>query len=190
METVGPRRLFRERPDVRLLRLAHPLMRRAASTLHRRLWQPGGDLRRFTIGAAPGLEEPVLIVPAVLTIADELREYHAELLELAFAVGDGRGRGHGPVEADPLPLDDDALAHWRAWLEDRWPDIAPAIEEHRESRRDELEASARDLLPGLLVAEQEAQIALYDRRIRELDEDAGEKGSSAVVARSPSSRHR
>ena len=177
METVGPRRLFRERPDVRLLRLAHPLMRRAASTLHRRLWQPGTDLRRFTIGAAPDLDEPVLVVPAVLTIANDLREpLHAELVELAFRIGDTEVAATDPVEADPLPLDDDALAHWRAWLEDRWPDIAPAIETHRESRRDELEASARDLLPGLLVAEQETQIALYDRRLRELDEDAGEKG--------------
>jgi hypothetical protein len=118
-----------------------------------------------------------LVVPAVLTIVNELREpLHAELVELAFSVGDTEVTATDPVEADPLPLDDRALAQWREWLEDRWPDIAPAIEAHRESRRDELEASAREHLPGLLVAEQEAQTALYDRRIRELDEDAGEKG--------------
>lgn len=176
LESVGPRKLFRERPDVRLLRLAHPVMRRAASTLHRRLWQSGNDVRRFTIGACPEVEEPTLLIPSVLTIVNDLREpLHAELVELVFRV-DGDVTVAEPIEAEPLPLDDESLERWHDWLEERWPDLAPRLEEHRQARQDDLEAAARDLLPGLLAEAQGAQTTLYDRRIKELDADAGEKG--------------
>ena len=176
LQTVGPRKLFRERPDVRLLRLAHPVMRRAASTLHRRLWQPGDDVRRFTIGACVGLDGPILVVPSVLTIVNELREpLHAELVELAFRVSDDVTVVDAP-DGEPLPLDDGRLDGWHDWLEERWPDIAPRLEEHRQARQDELEAAALDRLPGLLAEAQEDQTTLYDRRIKELDADAGEKG--------------
>ena len=177
IETIGSRRLFRERPDVRLMRLAHPVMRRAASTLHRRLWQQADGLNRFTVGSAPGLDEPVLVIPCVLTVVNDLREsLHAELVEMTFRLTNS---DVGPTDAevgDPVPLEDPALEPWRSRLEDRWPDIAPAVERHRESLRDEFEERARALLPGLLAEEQEAQQMLYDRRIRELERDAGERG--------------
>ena len=53
--------------------------------------------------SSTGLDEPVLVVPAVLTIANELREpLHAELVELAF-----RHRraevAHGPGRSRPAP---------------------------------------------------------------------------------------
>lgn len=177
VEVVGERRLFRERPDVRLMRLAHPVMRRAASTLHRRLWQPGSDLHRFSIGSAADLDEPVLLVPSVLTVVNELREpLHAELVELAFRITDSEIATAEAIDIEPTPLADGDLEQWRRWLEDRWPDAASAIDEQRESRREQLETTARGLLPGLLVAEQDAQRTLYNRRITELDADAGEKG--------------
>jgi superfamily II DNA or RNA helicase len=177
VETVGARRLFRERPDVRLMRLAHPVMRRAATTLRRRLWQPGNDLHRFTIATQPGLEAPVLIVPAMLTLVNDLREpLHAELVELAFSIDDGSLGPIDPVDGDPVALGGDELAKWHLWLEELWPDIAAAIEDHRRSTEAELDTKARGLLPGLLAEERGAQQDLFDRRIQELDEDAGEKG--------------
>jgi hypothetical protein len=177
IETVESRRLFRERPDVRLMRLAHPVMRRATSTLHRRLWQQADGLNRFTVGSAPGLDEPVLVIPCVLTVVNDLREsLHAELVEMIFRLTNSDVGPTDAVIGDPVPLEDSALEPWRDRLEDRWPDIAPAVERHRESLRDEFEERARALLPGLLAEEQEAQQRLYDRRIRELERDAGERG--------------
>jgi hypothetical protein len=177
VETVGARRLFRERPDVRLMRLAHPVMRRAAATFRRRLWQPGTDLSRFTVAGQTGLDEPTLIIPAVLTIVNDLREpLHAELLQFAFRFDGDDVIPISPAEGDPVPVDDDVLAKWRGRLEELWPEIVAAVEEERRSREAEMEARAREILPGLLARERNSQQQLFDHRIRELDQDAGERG--------------
>ena len=177
VETVGERRLFRERPDVRLIRLAHPVMHRAAETLRRRLWQPDTDLCRFTIAGQPGLDESTLTVPAVLALVNALREpVHTELVELGFCLGADGVIPVDPRDGDIVPLDNLALAKWCGWLEERWAWIAPVVEEQRLSRERAIDAQARELLPGLLAEEQAVQQALFDRRIRELDQNTGQGG--------------
>jgi len=177
VELVGPRRMYRERADTRLLRLAHPIMRRAASTLRRRLWQPSNDVRRFTIGIGPGLEGPVLLVPAQLTLMNALREpLHTELLELAFTVGEGELSAIESIECEPTPTNNASVAQWRAWLEQRWGWLAPALQDECRSLEEKFATRASELLPLLRVDDSEAQKILYDERIRELERDAGEKG--------------
>ncbi len=102
-ETVGERRVYRERADTRLLRLAHPVMRRATATLRRRLWEERRDLRRFTIGGHRNVSEPTLVVPCLLSMVNELREpLHAELIELAVAADEGQLRVAATPEGEPL----------------------------------------------------------------------------------------
>lgn len=45
----GERRVFRSRPDVKMLHLGHPLMRKACSTLTRRRYPGGEQVSRFTV---------------------------------------------------------------------------------------------------------------------------------------------
>jgi len=175
MADVGPRRVFRERSDTRLVRLAHPLMRRAAGALRRRLWEPDRALSRFTIAAADAVAEPVLVVPALLTLVNSLREpLHSELLTLAVGLYDRKPVAFPPAELTPLPA---AQAEaWRVRLADDWDELAAAIEDALGARRTELDTAAQALLPKLLAEEKESQTRLYRRRLDELKADRGDAG--------------
>ena len=177
-QNIDGRRLFRERADTRLLRLAHPLMRRATATLRRRLWQPGADLSRFTIGSAEGVEAPTLVVQVLLTVVNELREpLHAELLELSFTIAeDATVIPATALNLEPLPLSQATIDGWRVWLEDRWSKIAPQFETERANFEAAQTKKAEILLPALRHDEEAAQRELFDSRIRELERDTGDAG--------------
>jgi len=167
MQPVGERSVFRERADTRLIRLAHPLMRRAAGELRRRLWEPRG-LARFTVGAAdvPG---PTLVVPALLTLVNELREpLHAELVELAV---DRDGRVTEARADDLRPLAPDAVDAWTEWLEDEWDALEPHVRVALAAAEREHEQAARKLLPRLAREEAARQTKLFSARLTELDAD-------------------
>ena len=89
-----------------------------------------------------------------------------------------RGRGHGPVDADPLPLDDDGAGRLARLARGvAGPTSPPAIEEHREHRGGTSWRRVRAIsCPACWSRSRRPRTTLYDRRIRELDEDAGEKG--------------
>jgi hypothetical protein len=176
-KTPEGRHVYRERSDTRLMRLAHPVMRRATSTLRRRLWEPRADLRRYTIATHPQVDAPTLVIPSLLTLVNELREpVHAELIDLAVRLDDDE-----PVPVD-APLDDtDPLAPglvdaWRAWLENRWDEVADDLDRLRAEREAELRARAERLLPGLLKEELGYQDKLFKNRLKELDDERGQKG--------------
>jgi hypothetical protein len=177
-ETVGERRVYRERADTRLLRLAHPVMRRATATLRRRLWEKSRDLRRFTIGAHPDVSEPTLVVSCLLSMVNELREpLHAELIELAVAADADELGVIAVPEGEPLAITDThALDAWNAWLEDRWDGLAAVLAQAREQREEELREHAEELLPERRREERAYQDRLFRARLKELDDERGEKG--------------
>jgi len=179
--TGGGRRVYRERPDTRLMRLAHPVMRRAAGTLRRRLWEPRPDLRRFTIAAHADVAGPTLVMPSLLAIANELREpLHAELVEVALCID---GEDAIPVDApasDPAALDDAAVDKWRLWLEERWDELADCLADARDQREAELRSRAEELLPAALKEERSYQDTLFKTRLRELDDERGEAGRTRL----------
>jgi len=175
--TPEGRHVYRERSDTRLMRLAHPVMRRAASTLRRRLWEPRPDLRRYTVAAHSGIAAPTLVIPSLLTLVNELREpLHAELVDLAVRLDDGAcTRVDAPLD-DPTTLDTRGVDAWRTWLEDRWDDVTDELDRLRQEREEELRATAEGLLPGLLKEERSHQDKLFRNRLKELDDERGEKG--------------
>lgn len=182
--TDGGRRAYRERPDTRLMRLAHPVMRRATATLRRRLWEPRADLRRFTIGAHPDATAPTLVMPSLLAIVNVLREpLHAELIEVALRVEGNDGAPVGAPLGDPVTLDATAVDRWRMWLEDRWDDLAESLGAAREEREAELRARAEHLVPLLLKDERTYQDKLFKTRLRELDEETRRGGEGEAAPR-------
>ena len=56
--TPAGRRVYRERADTRLMRLAHPVMRRATVDAPSAALGAAADLRRFTIAAHPDIDAP------------------------------------------------------------------------------------------------------------------------------------
>jgi hypothetical protein len=158
------------------MRLAHPVTRRATATLRRRLWEERPDLRRFTIATHPDVDTPTLIMPSLLAIVNELREpVHAELVELALLIGDQHEVIDAP-KGDPQQLPDADVDAWRAWIEDRWDDLADELEAALTQREEELRVTAEGLLPTLLKDERTYQDKLFKTRLKELDDEGGDKG--------------
>ena len=179
--TAAGRQVYRDRPDTRLMRLAHPVMRRATATLRRRLWEERPDLRRFTIATHDQVDAPTLIVPSLLAIVNELREpVHAELIELALRVGNDNPAVVEAPEGDPRPLADADVNQWRIWLEEHWDDLADELEIARAKREAELREGAETLLPTLLKDERAYQDKLFRNRLKELDDERGEKGRTRL----------
>ena len=178
MADLGERRVFRERADTRLVRLAHPVMRRAASSLRRRLWEPDSALSRFTIGRTAEVDQPTLVVPALLTLVNPLREpLHTELLTFGVRLSDGV-EVVAPTELAPLAL---AEANaWRERLADEWDDRAQIVLDLVTACRERLAGEAEKLLPRLLREELETQKRLYDARLKELADDRGEAGRTRL----------
>lgn len=179
--TGGGRRVYRERPDTRLMRLAHPVMRRATGTLRRRLWEPRPDLRRFTIAAHADVAGPTLVMPSLLAIANELREpLHAELVEVALHIdGEDAVPADAPV-ADPTAIDGAAVDGWRLWLEERWDELAERLADACDQREAELHSRAEELLPAALKEGRSYQDKLFKTRLRELDDERGEAGRTRL----------
>lgn len=169
------RSVYRERADTRLMRLAHPVMRRATSTLRRRLWEPSADLTRFTIASSPEVERPAFLMPSLLSIVNGLREpLHSELLDLAADLDEPSERRGWVLADDPKPLDGDAVDQWRQWLEDQWGDLASGLESMRSQYESECRDRAESLLPDLLDQERAEQRKLFKDRLDELKKEKSE----------------
>ena len=179
--TAAGRQVYRDRPDTRLMRLAHPVMRRATATLRRRLWEERPDLRRFTIATHDQVDAPTLLVPNLLAIVNELREpVHAELIELALRLGNDNPAVVEAPQGDPRPLADADVNEWRIWLEEHWDDLADELEGARAQSEAELREDAEILLPALLKDERGYQDKLFRNRLKELDDERGERGRTRL----------
>jgi hypothetical protein len=134
------RRVFRARPDTVLLRLGHPVMRRALGVLRRRMWDEGGrsELSRWTVreGGVPKGERLALIIHVLLTATNTLREIiHAQVIPLAFAASGSDLRPLDPEEATKLSraegraLPEAALLAIIPELRSQWLDHRERVEE-------------------------------------------------------------
>ena len=143
---VGPRTsCSASAPTCGCMRLAHPVMRRAAATLRRRLWQPRHrPAPVHDRQPHPTLDEPVAGRPQPAD--DRQRAARAAprgARRARVPRRRDRGRGRGPGRSRPAPARRRrARSTGARWLEDRWDDIAAAIEEHRDARETSCEASA------------------------------------------------
>ncbi|MGI8661283.1 MAG: DISARM system SNF2-like helicase DrmD, partial [Thermoleophilaceae bacterium] len=181
MQRAGEREVFRERPDRQLIRLGHPIMRRATATLRRRLWEADPKVGRFTILGLPGLEEPVMLVSALAELTRELREpLHAELLELAVAFTDPTRPVDIPDWSAGVALPEAELVDWGEAIEDRWGDLRPTLDALLAATRADLEERAGSLLPAEQKAELAYQRQLFTTRINELRDRSGEAGRNRV----------
>ena len=177
MQQAGERSVFRERPDRVLVRLGHPVMRRATATLRRRLWEYDPRLQRFTIVATAAVSQPTLVVSALLQITNGLREpLHAELVDIAVAFDDPTNGVEMPGWDDLSALTDADLASWTEHLEDHWAEISESLSTVFEVAREGFVKRTGELLPVARTTAIAYQRELFKTRLRELDDDRGEKG--------------
>lgn len=173
------RRIFRPLPDTVLLRLGHPVMRRALGVLKRRLWDEGvvGALSRWTLRAAPlaGGSRRIVIVYALLQVANQLREvHHAELLPLVFQADAERlipldyGAAQAMLKAARAPLSAEGIQRIAARLKADWLEHREQITRTIATRRAEMEAVFRARLADELKAEIEKEREKFQARRKEL----------------------
>ena len=93
------RKVFRNRPDLRMLHLGHPVMRKAANLLSRRRYPCGDEVSRWTVrqGRMPSGVEAIIRLHYEEMAVNELREaFHNWVRTVDFPVVDG-------VLQPPLP---------------------------------------------------------------------------------------
>jgi hypothetical protein len=169
------RRVFRDRPDTVLLRLGHPVMRRALGALRRRMWDDGGGgLTRWTVveGGLPDGVTTLLLVHVLLTATNPLREVaHAEVVPLAFDV---RGADLVAVDStnvppcDGHPVPEGRLATLLPDLRTRWLDHREIVEGSMATLRQERSRTLGERLAALLKEEMAREREKFAARKKEL----------------------
>lgn len=176
-------RTFRNEPDAVLLRLGHPVLRRAVHEILGRVHEDA--THRWSLGAAelPAGVEAVLVLHAELRAQNDLREnLHHEIVSIPFQWAGDRLL---PLEArewepyatrtlQPLPHDRAAAFHTR--LNQVWTRLAPTLHEalkHLEEDHQTLLAARAKVWKTELAAEGKAQ---FEARLKEITDQLSEKG--------------
>jgi superfamily II DNA or RNA helicase len=149
MEEVGPREVFRPRPDLLLMHLSHPMMQRALGSLTRRRFPGTGDeVSRWTVrrGTVPDGVDAVVVLSVEELAVNELREtFHHWVRPMAFPVRRsslGEPLAHAATRAlrDGAAATDEAARRAAAEVyADIEPDLKRALKRHSDALTDELE---------------------------------------------------
>ncbi|MHB9112919.1 MAG: DISARM system SNF2-like helicase DrmD [Thermoleophilia bacterium] len=177
-EEVNGRRIFRPLPDTVLIRLGHPIMRRALSTLRQSLWEDG-PIRRWTVvSGGPDLPyEAVMVVWVLATALNELREtVHEEVIGLPFSDDNGNllaldERFWAELSRETLiglPLD--TLAFWQDRLRERWVEYRRQILQLLEKRKTAEKARVEGWLSAWKTRESDREAASFALRLEELEQ--------------------
>jgi len=173
------RRIYRKRTDTSLVRLGHPLMRRALWTLRRQLWEPTA-LSRWTITAAKlphGVNE-VLVLHLMLEVTNALREpSHQEILTESFQVN---GDHLTPLLPDlwshlssvaRRPLKREELAESVSKIQDNWTTHEQHIRDSISRRRQELTKHFSGVMSEQRNEQASREKTRFSHRLREIQNE-------------------
>ncbi len=197
-QRIGGRAIYQTRRDTVLLRLGHPVMRRALGTLRRQLWEGTGKLARWTILEAPLTPTKDLIVVASVLIeaTNELREtLHQEVRDLPFEALGGALLPLDPalwerIRAQPAqPLADDAVRPALGRIRPLWDaheeHLLAAIQTVARTMRTEL----TDLARRRLAAESAEQRQIFADRLAEARKLGSSQERDRMVREADRQRH-
>lgn len=175
-EEVEGRVIFRPRPDTVLLRLGHPVMRRAISTLRRSLWEPGSVNRWTVIGDPDQPYEAVMVVLALETATNELREaIHEELISLPWVLeGEYLTQMDTALWADlsrnsTVPLSPSEVTYWKDHLAELWPEYQKQVQEYLDSYRKAEAKRVGEWLERWRQREAKREEKAFGERLKELE---------------------
>jgi len=173
--------IFRPKTDTVLIRLGHPIMRRALTVLKRHLWGELPDsLRRWTLLgiALPGGLDGVLLLHLLVTATNELRELvHEELRTIPFGV---RGANLNPLQPalweqlshqEPSRLETASLEAWLERLQPHWPRYRETLEEFIEQERGRWEEELHRALEQAYKEMRKHYEQAFRHRLAEIERD-------------------
>jgi superfamily II DNA or RNA helicase len=182
-QRINGLRTFRNEPDALLLRLGHPVLRRAVHEVLGRVHED--STHRWSLGSAelpPGVEA-VLVLHAELRAQNDLREHlHHEILSIPFQWAGDRllpmdAREWDPFASKPLqalPHDRGVAVHAR--LNQVWTRLEPTLAQALkliEADHQKLLAERAKVWKTELTAEGKAQ---FEARLKEIADNLSEKG--------------
>lgn len=185
-EEIGGREIMRLKKHQILLRLGHPVMRQALSTLTRQLHDPTSHdpVYRWSVAALPktGFEALVVFYHTV-TAVNELREpLHDEVLTTVFRVeGDKlvpveESFGRDVTRAEFLPVKSAPRRDdWVRIFRGRWFKHRGELEAYRRDREEALFASLQSQADVVRDRDVEATKEGYKYRLRELQDRSREQ---------------
>jgi len=185
-ETVENDRLvFRPKPDTALVRLGHPIMRRALGVLQRLLWDDldgKGDrvssLSRWTVtrALALGNGKTLGVISCLFEVSNELREtVHQELLNIPVLITSEEIEILIDCKWEELQnsarhqIEDEKLPEVVKKIKSRWATTEHSIETVIKERKKELADEFRSRFQQRLKEELKLTKADYDARIKELE---------------------
>ncbi len=168
--------VFKPRLDTRLIRLGHPLMRRAISHFRRKLWETDGGHWTIVGSEMPSGTEAIVILHALCSATNEARQtIHEEVQSWPFIV---EGRSLAPiddaywVELKGLPtfaLPSGVLSQWhdrfREWWLDHEETFTDVLDTHEDNWAEDLRETLADARAKALDDTREA----YAGRIAEIE---------------------
>ncbi len=185
-EEIGGREVMRLKKHQTLMRLGHPLMRQAMSTLTRQLHDPTSHdpVYRWSVAALPKTGfEALLVFYHTLTAVNELREpLHDEVLTTVFRVEGDRlipveeSFGREVSQAKFLPIQSTPRRdEWVRIFRGRWFKHRGELEVYRRDREQALFAALQTQAHTVRDRDVEATKEGYKYRLRELQDRSREQ---------------
>ena len=200
-ERVSGRTVFRPKKDVVLLRLGHPVMRRAMGILKRRMWEHTGkrDVNRWTVvgSALPTGLECVMVIYHTLQAVNSLREnIHSEVLASAFKVsGDRLSKMDDDLfkQINALPtqkLNRDELSPWESRFRELWLSHEGQIRAFLVEMKNEMKTDFDKRLKEYFSIEKTARKNEFDNRIKEIEKQKHPKAIERLIKQRDEQRKR
>ena len=182
---VDGRKIYSVEKDKALIRLGHPLMRRALNTLKRELWAPHDienpshvHLSRWTIVKSPlprGIDK-LLIMHILLEVTNQLREYvHEEVFQVRFKVSGEKllsleNSLWNEIKSLPKePLSDLELNRFAPTIKDNWVHFEEHLESHMNSLKAEYETEFASRMNERLKHELDQERTRFELQLKELN---------------------
>lgn len=180
------RKVFRVRADTVLIRLGHPVMRKAVSVLRRRLWdeQGKGAMNRWTITSAmlPESMDIIAVIYCIVSVRNKLGEtMYGNVVEMPFQLF-----RNNPGEISPelwaqisrleaSELTPEQLTFWKPHVSNCWSGCYNNLDLSLARLKTKVALDFQTILAGSLEEQIESEKSVYEARIRELDTEKSSK---------------
>lgn len=173
-------KVFQKPMDTRLIRLGHPLMKRAMGILQRALWE-GDKVRRWTIAQSdlPAGIDAILILHSLFEVTNNLREkMHQQVLTIPFRIkGETLVRLDGDLWDEVKHLEKSALESAKLTtaqqtVREQWSTHNEHLKSWLSKKRSELEQEYTDKLEERYTQEQSRAKLSFQERLKELNKQS------------------
>ncbi|HNS17348.1 MAG TPA: DISARM system SNF2-like helicase DrmD [Bacteroidales bacterium] len=182
--------IYLNKPDAKLLRLGHPIVKRAIGLFKRKMWSvpelkyEEGHLNKFTVKKAElvsGIDH-IVVIHCLIESTNELKEtIHQEVISIPGVIERDKFKNineelwNNLKSNQGLELRSDQLSDWLPQIKNLWINAENDIKSYLENRGNEIKKDFEKKLQQNLETVKKDTSKLYDERLKELKERRGAK---------------